>query len=283
MLSKKAISYKAKNLLQRLRFYLSSRNSFLIRGYYSFAYTPKPGTLAAFYDQLSRIKKGQISAIQVGANDGITHDPLHKFIKRDHWNAVLIEPQSAVFRNALFPIYLRDPQVNLENCAISETSGLMDLYSIAFCGDRWATGLSTFHLPTLQGKVERGEIDRMAERFGIALPEHKDGYIKSTKVECKTFAFLREKYHLSEIDVLQIDTEGFDAEIINMYDLSVNRPGVIVFENSHLSPEVYAQLLTEMQLQTYEVHKVRGDCLAIRSDYTFGKDAFLKSGMMHGS
>ena len=43
------------------------------------------------------LRGGSFFFIQVGANDGITVDPIHKYIIEYHWNGILIEPQPGVF------------------------------------------------------------------------------------------------------------------------------------------------------------------------------------------
>jgi FkbM family methyltransferase len=211
-----------------------------------------------------------VYVIQIGANDGINHDPIHKFVKRDHWKGVLVEPQPDVFRYQLFPLYLRNAGIYMENIAISHEIGLMDMFKISFCAERWATGLTTFHKPTLQDKVDRGDVDIIAKRKGIRVPSSKSEYINQVKVEAKTFEFIRAKYQIKNVDVLQIDVEGFDFEVIKLYDLSKNKSKVIVFESRHLSDEEYSAAEAYFQQNNYTIKRVKGDSIAVSNDYTFG-------------
>ena len=260
-----------KQAYRNLIFRLSAKNSWIIRSFYTHFYNRKKGSLAYFYDRLSKGQKN-IYVIQVGANDGITRDPIHKFVKRDHWKGVLIEPQVSVFRNRLFPIYQRDEDIMLENIAISKENGLMDMYRISFCKERWATGLTTFDRKTLEGKVESGQIDHNAKNSGITPPADKKDYIEAFKVETKSFDFLREKYAIKQVDVLQIDAEGFDFEIIKLYDLGRNKVKVVVFESCHLSKDEYAEVEAYFAGNGCDIQKLGTDSVAVLSEFTLGRE-----------
>ena len=41
----------------------------------------------------------------------------------------------------------------------------------------------------------------------------------------------------NSIDLLQIDTEGFDYEVLKMFDFNTYRPVIIQYEHFHLSME----------------------------------------------
>ncbi|WMN11934.1 FkbM family methyltransferase [Marivirga salinae] len=252
-------------------FRLSARNSVIFIFFYRYLFNPKKGTLGYFYNQVSQ-NLDRPFVIQVGANDGINHDPIHKYVKRDKWRGLLIEPQPDVFRHQLFPLYMRDEGVYMENIAISDKISLMDMYKISFTRERWATGLTTFHKPTLQDKVDRGDIDIIAKRKGIKVPASREEYIDEVKVESKTFDFLRAKYQIQEVDVLQIDVEGFDFEVIKLYDLNQHKPKVIVFESRHLGDEEYAEAEQYFTKNGFLIKRVKGDSVAVRKDYSVGME-----------
>lgn len=250
-------------------FGLSARNSVIFTFFYKYLFNPKKGTLGYFYDQISK-NLDKLYVIQVGANDGINLDPIHKFVKRDRWKGLLIEPQPDVFRYQLFPLYMRDDGIFMENIAIGDKISLMDMYKISFTSERWATGLTTFNKSTLQNKVDSGRVEEIAREKGIKVPAKKEDYIDHLKVESKTFEFLRAKYQIKEVDVLQIDVEGFDYEVVKLYDLSQNKPKAIVFESRHLSDDEYAEAEQYFSENGFLIKKVKGDSVAIRKDYGFG-------------
>lgn len=272
---------RVKSSIKHWRYQSSANNSAVVSWYYKQIYKPKPNTLSEFYHYLSKAKPA-LTVIQVGANDGITHDPIHKFVKRDGWHGVLIEPQTLVFEQALKKVYQNTQHIFLENVAIAEQEGFADLYHLSFCYDRWATGLSTFHLPTLQQKVDNGEIERLANKNGVKLPDNKSEYIAHSRVETKTFASIREKYNLTSIDVLQIDTEGFDLEIIRLFEPDIHPVGVIVFESQHFDAEEYQQMLNWLRSLGFILKKIKGDTVAVHQSFAQGVQTFKQMTYFEG-
>lgn len=254
-------------------FNLSAKNSWIIKFFYSHFYQPKKGTISSFYNIYSR-ELPQIFVIQVGANDGINHDPIHKFVKRDEWSGILIEPQPYVFRNKLHPLYRRNQNVALENIAISHENCLMDMYRLSFTKERWATGLTTFDKEVLQKRVNAGGVDLNAKKQGVKTPEKKEDYIENFKVEAKSFDFILAKYQTKKVDVLQIDAEGFDFEIVKLFDLSKRKPEVVVFEADHLSEKDFVQVGDYLNNHNYIFKKVGRDVLAVNRNAHIANKAF---------
>jgi FkbM family methyltransferase len=255
---KKSVRQFYKNIVFRL----SAKNSVIFKFFYTYLYNPSKGSLAQFYNEYSK-EKDQVFVIQVGANDGINHDPIHKFIKRDNWYGILIEPQPYVFRNLLHPLYRRDQNIALENIAISDQNQLMDMYRLSFCQERGATGLTTFDKEVLKSAVDSGRIDDIAKREGVDTPTSREAYIESFKAEAKSFAFLFEKYAVKHVDVLQIDAEGFDYEVIKLYDLTQNKPEVLVFEVDHLSNTEFKEVEEHLHSNSYKFVKIGRDVVAV--------------------
>src|SRR5690348_11998000 len=69
-------------------------NNFLFHLYYRFLFRPKSKVDL----HLNKITRENLSFIQIGANDGYVNDPFYKFIRRDTWKGILIEPQNDVFQ-----------------------------------------------------------------------------------------------------------------------------------------------------------------------------------------
>ncbi len=266
---KKLIREWYKNIV----FNLSANNSTLFKFFYSHFYKPKKGSLSSFYNIYSR-KMTQIFVIQVGANDGINHDPIHKFIKRDRWSGILIEPQPFVFRNKLHPLYRRNQNIALENIAISNENCLMDMYRLSFTNERWATGLTTFEREVLQKRVDAGGVDFTANKQGVITPARKEDYIENFKVEAKSFDFLLEKYQVKQVNVLQIDAEGFDFEVVKLFNLSKNQPDVVVFEADHLSEDDFKEVGSYLTVNNYRFKKLGRDVLAVHTSATVALKVF---------
>lgn len=255
---------KVKTFYKGFVFNLSAGNSVLFKLYYNFFYKPESGSLEDFTSRFSK-SNGKVTVIQIGANDGINNDPIHKFIKRDHWQGVLLEPQKYVFEKYLEPLHRRTKGIIVINAALDKDDGFRTLYKICVSDSRWATGLAGFDRKILGEAVNSGYVEVHAKKEGCLLPENKDDYIAEESVRCISASTLFETVGAERIDWLQIDTEGFDFEIIKMFNIGSTRPTVIVFENLHFSPEVKAECSEHLKTNGYLFHDYGANTLAMRN------------------
>lgn len=252
-----------KTWYNNFRFQLSANNHPLFIGFYNYLYRPKKDSIAAIIDKYSRQKKGDFTVIQVGANDGINNDPIHKFIKRDEWHGVLLEPQKEVFDTYLSKIYQKDKYIQTLNAAIGEEDGFTYLYKIGFSQARWATGLATFEKKVLEAAFTSGHVHYRAAEENIAVPENETERIVQEKVHLISPTTLLKKYHIQEIDLLQIDTEGFDYEIIKLFDIPSTKPKMIAFEHCHLSEETRLACKHDLERWGYRLKEESANTLAM--------------------
>ncbi|MFN8240814.1 MAG: FkbM family methyltransferase [Bacteroidales bacterium] len=250
---------------------MSASNCFLYTGFYRYFYKPAEGSLDEFTDQFSRDKR-TVTVVQIGANDGINNDPIHKFIKRDSWQGVLLEPQKYVFNKFLEPLYRKTRGITVLNAALDVADGFKPIYKVAVSQSRWATGLTSFNRSVLDEAVRSGYIERQAIKEGSPLPADKKDYIIEEKVECITTGSLVKRFGLDNIDWLQIDTEGFDFEIIKMFNIEVTKPVVIVYENLHFSNELKEECKSYLKAHGYQCRDMGPNTLAMREPGNrFGK------------
>lgn len=248
--------------LKKYRFSLSARNSPLFIGFYKYFYKPPTGSLNAFLNAYSLSKKDNFYVIQIGANDGITHDPIHKFVKRDNWKGVLLEPQSYVHDNFLKQVYKKNTGIHTLNAALGKTEGHQTLYKIGFCNMRWATGLSSFNRENVEKAFSNGFVHNQCRKNQIDLPPSSE-WIKTEKVMVISPQAIMEKYSISAIDLLQIDVEGFDYEVIKMFDIKKTQPKVIIFEHVHLSNEDIELSKQHLEQNNYVVKRYDANTLAM--------------------
>lgn len=222
---------------QGLRFNLSAKNSPLFIGSYKYFYWPSKGSLNDFLNQYSLSKKDSFTVIQAGANDGITHDPIHKFIKRDRWKGVLLEPQSYVYNTFLTKLYKENKNIHTICAAVGEKDGHQKLYKIGFSNLHWADGLASFSYEKVKEAFDSGLVKTNCERYNIVMPSSPSEQIVAEEVVVISPSTMLERYQLSEIDLLQIDTEGFDYQVVRIFIEANIKPKAIIFENIHLSDE----------------------------------------------
>lgn len=260
----KKIKSRAKKLYKKGMFALSARNSPLFTGFYTYFYTPRPNTLAEFIDYFSK-QTPRVRVVQVGANDGFNKDPIHRFIKRDKWQGVLLEPQPKVYEEFLTKLHRNTDGIYTVNAALDYTNGSRPLYKIAQSESRWATGLSTFSREALEKNIEAGHIAVKLKQEGKTPPERTEDYIAEVQVPCITAETLLRKYAIKQLDWLQIDTEGFDYEIIKMFNIPETRPKVIVYENHHLSEKDKQECAAFLQGEGYRLRVYGGDTVAMHT------------------
>ena len=256
-----------RNLQQRwkmIRFNLSASNNPLFIGFYRNFYNPKKGSLSDFLSQYSKSKPGNFTVVQIGANDGITHDPIHKFIKRDEWKGVLLEPQPDVYHEFLTKIYAKNKGIHPLCAAIGEKDGTQPIYKVGFSSMRWATGLASFSKEKIEQAFKDGIVASNCRRFGIEIPTDQSQWISHEDVQVIAPATLIQTYNLQHIDLLQIDAEGYDLEVIRIFDIPKTRPQAIIFENVGLNAADYAACLQLLEEQNYQLKKFGPNTLALQ-------------------
>lgn len=215
-----------------MRMFILARFPSLIRNYYRYWWRPKPNSLESILDQFSQTQQ-DVFCVQIGSNDGFQHDPLCKFIKRDNWQGLLLEPQPAAFENLQY-IYQNDA-VKPINRALDKEDRQRKLYRIAFSEARWATGLSSFNRSQLVAMIKAGHISRQCEKYGIEIPVKEKDIIGHDWIQCSSFQTLILENQIEKIDLVHIDTEGYDYEILQLFPFASFLPKVVIFEHSHLS------------------------------------------------
>jgi len=255
---------KVKAFYKSVVFNLSASNNVLYTLYYNLFYKPEKGSLDDFTSRFSK-SNGTVTVVQIGANDGINNDPIHKFIKRDHWQGVLLEPQKYVFEKYLEPLHRRTKGINVINAALDKRDGIRPIYKISVSNSRWATGLASFDRKILEEAVKSGYVEVHAKKEGCLLPENKHDYITEENVRCISAATLLIIGRTDKIDWLQVDTEGFDFEVIKMFDIGLTRPTVIVYENLHLSLTLKEECAEHLKIHGYVSRDYGANTLAMRN------------------
>ncbi len=177
--------------------------------------------------------------IQVGAFDGVQADPIRKFVVRHNWKGVLIEPQKKAFA-LLKQNYADQPQLTFKNVAISGRNEMRTLYTVAAEGvPEWCQGLASFDREVILKHKE--------------LVPGLEALITTEEIACVTFEQLIEELKTDKIDLLQVDAEGYDADLINMFPFDVVRPAIVHFERKHLSPEALEGCLNRLLRYDYKI------------------------------
>jgi len=243
------LKYRIFKLFTAFRFYLSSSENIFYLFYYRHIYRPAKGTLAEFIDDFSR-KHAPVTFLQVGANDGLVSDPLHKFIKRDNWRGVMLEPQPEVFNQYLVKTHKRRPEITPINAALDTRDGTSTLYILNVSAERWATGLSSFNKSVLVDTIKNGSIAKKAKKRGVKLPANVEDMIEGRQIKTISPDTLLKHFGPEGFKLLAVDTEGYDFEILKMLDISKVAPQAIIYEENNFDPKTASdcrQYLTDLR------------------------------------
>lgn len=256
------IKKKVKKIYKSFVFSLSANNSMLFSGYYKYFYKPKEGSLAEVIDLFSKII-GNVSFIQVGANDGFDHDPIHAFIKRDKWKGILLEPQKHIYETYLKKLHAKTKDIFTVNAALDKNDTERQMHRISFSNARWATGLTSFNRSVIEKEIQSGYVARMARKENIEVPADKNAFIISETVRCISPETLLSAHRIDSLDLLQIDTEGFDFEVIKMFEIDRRKPKMIIFEHKHLKQEDFNACMHLLQGNNYLVKQYGMNAVAV--------------------
>ena len=166
--------------------------------------------------------------VQIGAHDGAWPDPLFDFVKEFHLPGILVEPQRDTF-NSLLQNYSDSDNLVFENVAISHKEEKRKLYKVK---EEYQ------QLYTYANLIPSFDYEFVKKHFGknlVGMDLNVEDCIEYEMVDCMSLEALLKKHNVTRIDLLQIDTEGFDYEIIKMIEMNCRKPGMINYEHRHLT------------------------------------------------
>lgn len=199
---------------------------------------------------LANVGRNDFFFVQIGAHDGKTGDPMYSHVQKYGLRGVLIEPQPKVF-SELERNYQANKNVRLANIAIAKTSGTTTLYTADVPGGSLnASFVRDVTIKTIRAKIP----------FGT--PED---FIMETSVKTSTFADFFREYEVQRIDLLQVDCEGYDAEIIKMFDFNRFTPTIVNYESKHLKSSEKSECEQLLKDRGYTVFTHGSDTCAYRA------------------
>ena len=206
-------------------------------------------------------KKKINNIIQIGANDGKSDDFLRTSINTDT-NVLLVEPIKSAFEQ-LEKNYSSYKNVKFVNKAIDIKSGKRDIFSVNpkyydFYEKKyqskdvsWLTVLASFDKNHL-------------EYHGI-----KSGHIQSIEIDCINFKELIDQYNFDSLDLLVVDTEGYDEILITNFIQNTNIRPLIIFEWIHIQKNKAEDLIELLELNNYKFLKLNKDLICIQKNLLF--------------
>jgi len=203
--------------------------------------------------------------IQVGSNDADMLDPLRRQILGRQWSGIMIEPVPDIFER-LQRKYSGKPGLVFENVAIADRDGTTELYYLPHSADAelppWYDALASL----------RKDVILKHEKFIHDIEQR----VATMQVPCLTFNSLCVKHGVSSADLIQIDTEGYDYEIIKQIDLSRLRPKLLMFEHLHMDTATRQACVSYLHAQGYEFLSNGMDTLCLLTNGLTDRDRALR-------
>ena len=192
--------------------------------------------------------------VQVGSNDGLQGDPIHDLIiSRESWSGIFIEPIDFLFQR-LRKNYGNAERFVFENVAIGTEKGTKKFYYVS---EKSKTELDLHYWHYQLGSFDRAHITR-------ALGDQMNAYIIEEDVECLPLQDVLDRNQVNAIDLLHIDTEGFDYKILSQLDFKRYKPSIILFEHHLLTDDEFEKARRLLRGYGYRLHNYGNDILAVR-------------------
>lgn len=193
--------------------------------------------------------------VQVGANDGDKGDYLETYVNTRAWTGVLVEPIPYVFED-LTKRHGSNVRLTLVNAAIADHDGTAKLYYLPRDDTAdlptWYDALATFRKEVLL-------------KHTPWIPDI-DSRITTIEVPTLTFESLCKAHRIDRLDLVQIDTEGYDYEIVRQIDLDKYMPTLVMYEHYHLEPDERTACELFLRSHGYSTISNFMDTVAVRID-----------------
>ncbi len=197
-----------------------------------------------------------VSFIQIGSNNGMSGDPIYKYIIANSWHGVLIEPVPYLFDMLKQTYAGHHEHLSFENSAIAASDGHLKFYR-----------LEKTSLPGLPDWYDQlGSFNKeVILKHRTAVPFFDDLFVEDN-VNAITFATLLKKHEVSAVKLIHIDTEGYDFEILKMIPFQELKVELIMFEHVHLSNEDYKKAIRLLRSAGYILGIADTDTVGIHKD-----------------
>jgi FkbM family methyltransferase len=196
----------------------------------------------------------QPTFVKVGANDGVTGDPISDLLLADErWKGLLIEPVPFIFER-LQKNLGGNRRFVLEQVAIGPNPRKSTFYYVDAKAIERIPNLPLWY--DQLGSFDRNHIIRHLD--GVLTP-----FILECTVEVRPLSDVLRTHGIREVHLLQIDVEGYDYEALKTIDLANDPPAAFLIEHKHLSEVDRTDLVNCLRGHNYSVDQCEGDYFAI--------------------
>jgi FkbM family methyltransferase len=218
-----------------------------------------------FFRAAKKLLPDNTNVLIIGANDGSSRDPARQ-VWREGWHGYFIEPNPQAYEK-LYD-FVTDNDVIIPY-AISEKTGTLSLWSMtpemseayAKVTKDHGSCFTSFNREHIVSHLKK-KLPSKVKALGIK------NMVKEITVECFSLYDIMEKYRITKVDLVQIDTEGMDRIMVEQLVYCIQhrsiKPRLILFEHRHLSEEDAEAAREALRNERYTVEIMRNDTIAYR-------------------
>ncbi len=164
-----------------------------------------------------------------------------------------MEPQPDVFQRLIQNYQACADRLVFEMAAISRDQSQFTMYKAP-------AGLHADQ--TYASSIASGNPETIARQLKIA-----PSALEKIVVPALTLDELLAKHGFGDIQVLQIDVEGYDWQVLETIDLKRRSPAIIQFESGHLSNDDCNRAVQHLSKHGYEIYwgGFQGDALGVKA------------------
>lgn len=190
--------------------------------------------------------------MQIGANDGMTNDPIRAFLTSHDVSAILIEPLPGCFKK-LQRNYAHIDRIHPKNVAISYAGTEIVIHHFD----------EDFENNSHMGRFYQtmASLDKETLVNGIKNDPEALSHIVSTSVPCKTVEQIVSEEGFPKLDTLMLDVEGYEYEILKNLDFGSLDLRMIMFEHILLGTNL-GKVHQLLKSHGFELFSDRDDSIA---------------------
>lgn len=214
--------------------------------------------LHQFFEEYSRRKRDKVSFLQLGANDGLSNDPIRYFVVWRGWTGVLVEPILEAFELLQANYRLQKKRLRFTRAAVTvEANDFVDLYRID------ASKLSQLSRKRSLRLLRKTSFSKQhVEKF--LLPSEREFIIRE-RVSAAKINELWSDFGSNPVpDVMLLDLEGYERILLLEHNFRSWSPEVIVFEAAHIPAPEKALIVDRLQQAGYRCRDAGVDMIALK-------------------
>jgi FkbM family methyltransferase len=220
-----------------------------------------------YYAKIKELIPDDAKIFIVGANDGITYDPIYR-VWNPNWHGFYVEPNPAAMENLKKNITF--PKSTFIPYAIGKYDCLLTLHVMS---KKAATAYE--HSAHIDGSsISSANYDHVAKGLKkratdfVKSNKGMKGLISSISVPCKIFGSVINEFQINRLDLVQIDVEEMDdivvESLLDSFPLLSKEPNIILYEHQRTTREQKEKTQKLLRSFGYKIVPLRNDTMGYK-------------------